>query len=125
MDLGLRGRSIESQHLEYGLALFLSDRYFLRLDGPFTLMLDGETTELSPETDPPECFIPLQQLIGREIAESIADDSGVLTISFDNGAVITCLPDDQYEAWMMTTPKGWTVASTPGGEIGIWISDEQ
>ncbi|PEG43052.1 hypothetical protein CQY20_00155 [Mycolicibacterium agri] len=102
----------------------LSGGYFLRLDSPFTLMLDGETTDLSPQTDPPERLVAIEQLIGRVITESVVDDSGVLTIAFDNGAVITCLPDDHYEAWMMTAPKGWTVAGTPGGEVGVWISEE-
>ena len=86
MDLGLRGRSVVSQEIEYTVAMYLTDEYFIRLDGPFTLVLHDRRIAISPETDPPEHFDPVRDLVGQVITESVVDDSGVLSISFDTGA---------------------------------------
>jgi hypothetical protein len=61
---------------------------------------------VTPDTDPPERFDQLRDLVGQVITESIVDDSGVLSLSFDSGARIVSVPDGQYEAWTMAGPNG-------------------
>ena len=124
MDLGIRGRSVVSQEIEYTVAMCLTVEYFIRLDGPFTLALHDRRIAISPETDPPEHFDPVRDLVGQVITESVVDDSGVLSISFDTGARIVCVPDGQYESWTMTGPRGMMVVSMPSGKLAIWDATE-
>lgn len=124
MDLGLRGKSVVSQQIEYSVAMFLTDGYLIRFDGPFTLLLPDRRIAITPDADPPEHFAPVRGLVGQSINESVVDESGVLSISFNNGVKIVSVPDGQYESWTMAGPKGQMVVSMPSGELAVWNETE-
>ncbi|HKV18232.1 MAG TPA: DUF6188 family protein [Mycobacterium sp.] len=120
MDLGLRGKKVVSQQIEYTVAMYLSDGYLIRFDGPFALLVDNQRVSIAPDVDPPEHFDPVRQLVGDTIRESLVDDSGALSISFDTGARIECVPDEQFESWTLAGPRGFKVVSMPGGDLAVW-----
>jgi hypothetical protein len=124
LDLGLSGRSVVSQQIEYTVAMYLTDGYFIRLDGPFTLVLQDRRIVITPESDQPGHFDPVRDLVGHVITSSVVDASGVLAISFDTGARLVCVPDGQYESWTMAGPNGRLVVSMPSGELAIWDATE-
>jgi hypothetical protein len=124
MDLGLSGKRVVSQQIEYTVAMYLTDGYFIRLDGPFTLLLDDRSIAITPDSDPPGKFDPVRELVGQEITESTVDDSGVLSLSFDTGSKIVSVPDGRYESWTMAGPDGRMVVSMPSGELAVWSAEE-
>jgi hypothetical protein len=124
MDLGLSGKRVVSQQIEYTVAMYLTDGYFIRLDGPFTLLLDDRSIAITPDSDPPGNFDPVRELVGQEITESTVDDSGVLSLSFDTGSNIVSVPDGRYESWTMADPEGRMVVSMPSGELAVWSAEE-
>ena len=52
MDLGLRGKSLQSVLIEYTVGMQLSDGYFIVIESPFRLDVDGDSFSLSPEEEP-------------------------------------------------------------------------
>lgn len=124
MDLGLSGKSVVSQQIEYAVAMYLTDGYFIRLDGPFTLLLHDRRIVITPDSDPPEVFDPVRDLVGQVVTESVVDESGVLSLSFDTDVRIVSVPDGHYESWTMAGPNGEMVVSMPSGELAIWTETD-
>ena len=120
MDLGLDGKKLQSVLIENSLVMTFSDDYFALMASPLTLSREGEALTLTPDEDPAEAFTPIRQLVGLDIIESIADDSGALRMAFEDGSLIHVPADDQYEAWNVSGPRGALVVSMPGGELAIW-----
>jgi hypothetical protein len=48
------------------------------------------------------------------------EESGMLSVAFDNGARLRIKPDSSYEAWTVSGPRGMLVVSMPRGELAIW-----
>ena len=122
MDLGLRGKSLQSVLIEYTVRMQLSDVYFIVIESPFRLDIDGDSFSLSPEEEPDAALQPLRQLVGHTIEESTADAAGALHVIFEGGARLTVEPDPTYEAWSVSGPDGALVVSTAGGKLAVWKS---
>jgi len=120
MDLGLRGKSLQSVLIEYVVRMQLSDVYFIVIESPFRLDIHGDSLSLSPEEDRDDALQALRQLVDRTIADATADDVGALHLTFEGGARLTVEPDPDYEAWSVSGPGGALVVSTPGGKLAIW-----
>jgi hypothetical protein len=120
MDLGLPGRILISQTVEFTAALQLSDEYFIRIESPFALVSHDKSVALSPEDGAPEAFEPLGELVGQSITECNVGAAGSLTVTFESGARLVVEPDDSYEAWTVTGPGGMMTVCMPGGELAIW-----
>lgn len=120
LDLGLNGRKLQSVLIENSLVIQFSDEYFALIASPLTLSHEGEAFTLTPDEDPAEAFAPILQLVGLDVVESTADDSGVLRMTFEDGNLIHVPADDEYEAWNVSGPRGALVVSMPGGELAIW-----
>lgn len=105
------------------MILEFSGKYFITLEGDFTLHAPGKTFQLSPDNDPEEKFEPLRELVGVDVTECAADDAGTLTITFSNEAVIHSDPDGMYEAWNLAGPRGMKVVSMPSGGLATWSPD--
>jgi hypothetical protein len=69
MDLGLRGRTLLSQQVEYAVGLRLSDGFFVRIESPFTLDLPERCLSLSPEDDSAESFDRCVSLLGKQLPD--------------------------------------------------------
>jgi hypothetical protein len=120
MNLGLEGKKLLSKTVEYSAVLHFSDDYTARIESPFKFSLPGKHYNLSPDSDPQESFLPMEVLLNQAVTKSEADDSGALSLVFDNGAKIHVEPDDEYEAWTVSGPDGFLVVSMPGGELATW-----
>ncbi|MDT5364777.1 MAG: hypothetical protein QOC69_6539 [Mycobacterium sp.] len=122
MDLGLRGKSLQSVLIENTVRMQLSDVYFVVIESPFRLDVHGDSFALSPEKEPDTGLQPLRQLVGHTIEEATADAAGGLHVIFEGGARLTVEPDAAYEAWSVSAPDGALVVSTAGGKLAIWKS---
>lgn len=125
MDLGLQGLTLLSEHVEYSAVLNFTEEYVARIESPFTVHLAKGNFELSPESDPPESFEPVRELLGQTVSESIVADSGTLKLTFANGASVQVEPDDDYEAWTVAGPRGMLIVCMPGGELAIWEKQDE
>jgi uncharacterized protein DUF6188 len=123
MDLGLRGKSLQSVLIESTVRMQLSDVYFIVIESPFRLDVHGDSFSLSPEEEESDDALQsLRQLIDHTIEEATADAAGALHVIFEGDARLTVEPDEAYEAWSVSGPGGALVVSTPGGELAIWKS---
>jgi hypothetical protein len=122
MDLGLRGKILQSVLIEHTVRMQLSDVYFIVIESPFRLDIHGDSYSLSPEEEPDAALQPLRQLVGHTIEEATADAAGALHVIFDGGSRLTVEPDAAYEAWSVSAPDGALVVSTVGGKLAIWKS---
>ena len=122
MDLGLRGKSLQSVVIEHTVRMQLSDVYFIVIESPFRLESHGDSFSLSPEDESDDALQPLRQLVGHTIEEATADEAGALHVIFEGGARLTVEPDAAYEAWSVSGPDGALVVSTAGGKLAIWKS---
>lgn len=120
MDLGFRGQTLLSAKVNYSVILEFSGKYFVTLEGDFSLHTPGGALQFSPENDPDEKFAPVRELVGKHVTESVADVSGTLTITFANEAIIRSKPDEMYEAWNVAGPRGMKVVSMPSGGLTTW-----
>jgi hypothetical protein len=60
---------------------------------------------------------PLARLCGALITEARAETSGRIYLGFSTGSSLTVEPDEEYEAWTLTSPSG-VLVSLPGGGLG-------
>lgn len=120
LDLGLNGKKLQSVLIENSLVVQFSDEYFALIASPLTLSREGDTLTLTPDQDPAEAFAPIRRLVGLNVVESTADDSGALRMAFGDGSLIHVAADEAYEAWNVSGPRGALVVSMPGGELAIW-----
>ena len=120
MDLGLRGKSLQSVLVEHTVRMQLSDVYFIVVESPLRLEIHGDSLSLSPEEDRDDALQALRQLVDRTVEDATADDVGALHLTFEGGARLTVEPDPAYEAWSVSGPGGALVVSTPGGKLAIW-----
>lgn len=123
MKLELEGKALTSYTAEFTVGLQLSDQFFVRIESPFTLKLPAGSVDLSPEEDPAESFQQLGELIGCTITESGVASDGTLSITFGNAARFIVGPNNDYEAWTVSGPRGMLVVCTPGGELAIWSGE--
>lgn len=88
---------------------------FLQLEGPFTVDApDGSNTLVDPGGDPAglACVLPL---LRRNVVAVVVDLGETLTASFDDGRIVTCRPQEEFEAWTLSAGEGgFFLACTPG-----------
>lgn len=120
MDLGLRGKSLQSVLIEYTVRMQFSDVYFIVIESPFRLDVHGDSFSLSPEDESDHGMQALGELVGHTIEEATADAAGALHVVFEGGARLTVEPDAAYEAWSVSGPDGALVVSTAGGKLATW-----
>ena len=120
MDLGLSGKSLQSVLVESTVRMQVSDVYFIVIESPFRLDVQGNSLSLSPEEEPDVALQWLGQLVGNTIEEATADAAGALHVIFDDGARLTVEPDAAFEAWNVSGPDGALVVSTAGGKLAVW-----
>jgi hypothetical protein len=122
MDLGLRGKNVQSVLTEHTVQMRLCDLYLIVIESPFRLDIHGDSFSLSPGMESHDCLQALRQLVGDTIEDATADAAGALHVIFEGGAHLTVEPDPDYEGWSVSGPGGALVVSTPGGELAIWTA---
>jgi uncharacterized protein DUF6188 len=119
-NIDLSGQTLTELRIEYTVGLTFTSDYFVLIESPFTLDIQGKATYLTPDIDPPEALEPLQGLIGRTVSESTISDTGVLSLIFDDGSRVVVEPDGDYEAWNVSGPDGLLIVCMPSGALATW-----
>ncbi|MEU7606230.1 DUF6188 family protein [Streptomyces sp. NPDC041003] len=86
------------------------DRWILNLRGL-------SVAPLTPESQDVAAALPL---FGAKVLSAVAFKYGGLRVVFDSGTHLNCAPDDSFEAWQITGPRGWRFVSLPGGDLAAW-----
>jgi hypothetical protein len=119
-SVDLVGAIVTQLRFDYGVTLALDASTHLRIETTFELVTpDGVATTLDPEQDLDRmgALLPLHR---TRVAEFAADTSGDLAITFSDGSVLRCRPDDRHEAWALSLADGRLYVCTPGGEVAVW-----
>lgn len=66
----------------------------------------------------------MNSLIGKAVCASAISDTGILSLTFDDGSSVAAPPDADYEARTVSGPHGHLIVSTPGGELVTFGPDE-
>jgi hypothetical protein len=96
------------------------DTYWINLEGPFKLVIDGREHFVVPERVP-ETVCPALALYRRVIDTVKMYKRGGLEVQFTDGTCIESEPDPQFEAWHLTGPGGLLFVSMPGNQLAIWL----
>lgn len=64
----------------------------------------------------------LASMVNSVVADTSTED-GTLVLSFADGSLLRCQPDERYEAWQVVggSPQHLVVCE-PGGELAVWDS---
>ena len=66
--------------IEHTVRMQLSDDYFIVIESPFRLDIQGDSFSLSPDEESDVALHPLRQLAGHTIEEAAADVAGPLHV---------------------------------------------
>jgi hypothetical protein len=94
------------------------EKVILRIEGTFLICNNGGDHILAAAT--PAGLGPALELFGQVVRLATASQEGQLKIVFEDGRILSVEPDDRYEAWEMSGPRGMRVVCAPGGRISVW-----
>lgn len=120
MEYSLEGQEVSRICLDFAVVLETADATELRLETRFQISERGST---SVEVDPDrlaESGGAVVGLLRQRIATASIDESGVLSLRFTGGQRLQCEPDEQFEAWTLTTAAGERMVCLPGGGVAHW-----
>jgi len=66
---------------------------------------------------------PALEVFGSSIDRAVVYKDGKMCIDFSNGMSISAEPDEEYEAWNVSGPRGFLIVALPGGGIMMWRSE--
>ncbi|MFJ3728371.1 DUF6188 family protein [Streptomyces sp. NPDC090045] len=119
--LDLRGLSVARIGIDFRLTLTLDAGWEIVLEAPARLsagsVLANPGVPLTPESQDVAAALPL---FGAKVLSAVAFKYGGLRVVFDSGTHLNCAPDDSFEAWQITGPRGWRFVSLPGGDLAVW-----
>ncbi len=100
----------------------------LLFDDGTSVRLAGTTRfDDGPEIEEPQSLAGLAlllPLLNEAVVSAGVVQGGTLSIAFDAG-VLSCDPDEKYEAWEFTTEAGAMVVCMGGGVLAIWSDRQQ
>ena len=92
----------------------------VRIEGPFRLSRPGQAdVHLQPSAGE-ETLRPAFELLGLAVREGVAHSGGRLAVHFKDGSTLSVDPDDEYEAWEVTSSWGLRIVAPPGGGLAVW-----
>lgn len=120
MEYSLEGQEVSRLCLDYAVVFETVDGTELRLEARFQISSgDAASVEVDPDrlADTGSAVVGL---LRQQIAAALIDESGVLSLHFTNGQRLQCEPDEQFEAWTLTTAAGERMVCLPGGGVAHW-----
>lgn len=90
----------------------------LRIEGPFTVTENGVQHALDPSE--PAKLGPAIALVRAVVIRARASSEGRLGVVFDDGREVTVEPNDDFEAWELSGPKGAKAVCSAGGGVSTW-----
>jgi len=117
---GVVGHDFEQLRVGVGrVQLVFDDGTIVHLAG--TTRLD-EGSEIE-EPQSLEGLAVLLPFLNEPVVSAGVGPGGALAVEFGAG-VVTCSPDEQYEAWEFTTEAGAVVVCMGGGVLAIWSENQ-
>jgi hypothetical protein len=119
--LPLEQRVVSRCILDYAFVLEFheaEEKAILRIEGMFLISSNGSSHKLTAVM--PAGLGPALELFGQTVRLAAASQEGQLKIVFEDGRILSVEPDDRYEAWEMSGPRGMRVVCAPGGRISVW-----
>jgi hypothetical protein len=81
----------------------------------------GVVHQLQPG-GPPILLAAALGLVQQDVAKLEVREGGLLRLTFRDGSELVVEPDDQFEAWNISTDQGVRVVCPPGGGLATWTS---
>ncbi len=123
ITLPLNGREVRRCYVDhaFGIMFFEGPELFdLRIGGPFKLTHMGTELLYSVEDADISKMGGALRLLHKKVRTGVARKDGALEIAFNDGTVLSVGPDQHYESWELSGPKGLLIVSTPGGGLAYW-----
>ena len=95
-------------------------------NGAFVHLAGTTRLDEGPEIEEPQSLEGLAILLpflNESVVSAGVGPGGTLAVAFEAG-VVTCSPDEQYEAWEFTTEAGAMVVCMGGGALAIWSENQ-
>lgn len=125
MELGLQGQSVTAEDFGYTFSLSTDGGYIIQIGSSFFLDTSGQSYAISPSLELSKVAVDgLGSLLNQTLTSAVAEKSGVLIIAFANGSRLRVEPDESYEAWTISGPRGVKVVCMPGGELAVWSAED-
>jgi len=119
--LPLEQQAVSRCVLDHAFALEFheaEEKVILRIEGVFLIRDNGGSHELTAAM--PAGLGPALELFGKVVRLATASQEGRLKVAFEDDRILSVEPDDHYEAWEMSGPRGMRTVCTPGGAISVW-----
>ena len=107
--------------VDFRLVLLFGDKTetaSLCIETPCYIRSEGKNTRLVP--DAPSTLAPALTLFNAEITDISILKTGYLTAKFKDGRSLEIEPNEQYEAWQVSSTNGFLLVCSPGGEIAMF-----
>jgi hypothetical protein len=119
--LPLEQRAVSRCILDHAFILEFHEaegKVILRIEEAFLISDNGVSHELT--TVMPAGLGPALELFGQVVRLATASQEGRLKVAFEGGRILSVEPDNCYEAWEISGPRGMRAVCTPGGAISVW-----
>ncbi|WP_433471318.1 DUF6188 family protein [Saccharomonospora azurea] len=120
MKLDLSGRLVTSCDYSYAATIRFTGEFELSFEGDALLDRPDRRVNLSPENDGGAGGEALSELNDLRVTASIAEESGQLRVTFEDGTTLWVHPDDEFESWTLAGPNASKIVCMPGGELAVW-----
>lgn len=88
------------------------------IEGDFTVRVDGDTHDVSPESLAAGGAV-LFGLLHQEVHQATVDDDGSLRLRIGDATLVVS-PSQEFEAWTYAADDGRRVVCMPGGQLATW-----
>ena len=124
MAAGAAGRTVTRILIDFAVTLQFSElkrpSATFVLEAPFGLAAAGaEPVDVHPG-ELGQQAVAVAALFGAVLREVDANQTGVLTLRFEDGSTIEARPDPRYESWSYVSDDGGRVICAPGGRLDSW-----
>jgi hypothetical protein len=114
----LVGLQVRSAGIRGGVEIIIGSHpeHVLRIESPFKVIDSSGEAVVHWNSEEPNDIDGLSKVgstLGSSVTEGVAA-AGVLQLTLSNGVSVSAPPDEKYEAWTLTGPKGVLVLP-PGG----------
>ena len=122
MEYSLEGQEVSRICFDHGVALETADGTELRIESRFSVLDGTQLVHVDPDhLDQTGRSVVL--LLRQRVSRASIDESGALSLRFASGHGLDCKPDEQFEAWTLTTVGGERMVCMPGGGVVYWTGN--
>jgi hypothetical protein len=123
--LAMDGGRVQRIEIDFRLGLLFGDKAemaSLYIETPCYLRCEGRDIRLIP--DEPCSLAPALALFNAEVADVSIQRTGHLTAMLKDGRSLEVDPNEQYEAWQISSTNGFLLVCSPGGEVSLFQQHE-